>query len=56
MSRDSFLLYLNFANNNMREKFVLNGDGVVRVRFVDSEEEGGKKTGGQSAQRAAKTR
>jgi len=25
---------------------VLNGDGVVRVRFVDTEEEGEKKAGG----------
>jgi hypothetical protein len=32
----------------MREKFVLNGDGVVRVRFVDNEEEGEKKAGGGS--------
>jgi hypothetical protein len=46
MSRDSFLLHLKFTNNNMREKFVLNGDGIVCVRFVDSEEEGEKQAGG----------
>jgi hypothetical protein len=56
MSRDSFLLHLRFTNNNMREKFVLNGDGIVWVRFVDSEEEGEKKAGGVKALNALRKR
>jgi hypothetical protein len=40
----------------MREKFVLNGDGIVWVRFVDSEEEGEKKAGGVKALNALRKR
>ena len=48
---DSFLLHLNFPDDDLREQLVLSGDRIVCVRFVDSEE-GEEKTGAWRSKRA----